>query len=178
MSNIKLLSTRVSNPVDYRVPSTFWLHRALRDQGGSILLTDAMRCVEPTWTEGVAVVQAVCAQLEPGETPPAIGDIVLSRSGAVSFPLGGIVDVDVAIQAVGRLLTGFLRAGGGPLAAWEATELSRHAPMSFGSVQGFGAALTCFPTAYFQQSRDLVPSRSRAATRGSRVVSDPPEFVW
>ncbi len=145
-----------------------------------------MRCVAPTWIEGVAVVQAVCAQLERGETPPAIGDIVLSESGAVSFPLGGIVDVDVAIQAVGRLLTRFLRAGGGPLSAWEASELSLHSPMAFGSVRGFGAALTCFPpdrgprelAAYVKQSRARVPAPSRPPARGTRVATDPPAFAW
>ena len=165
---------------------TFRALRAVRDKGGSMRLIDAMRCVEPTWIEGVAVVQAVCAQLDHGETPPAIGDIVLSRFGAVSFPLGGIIDVDVAIQAVGRLLIRFLRAGSCPLPVWEATELTRHSPMAFGSVRGVGAALTCFPAhrgpqelaAFFQQARDLVPAQPRAATHGSRGVTDPPAFVW
>lgn len=165
---------------------TFRALRAARDKSGSMRLVDAMRCVEPTWVEGVAVVQAVCAQLARGETPPAIGDIVLLRSGAVSFPLGGIIDVDLAIQAVGRLLTVFLRVCGGPLSMWEATDLTRCAPMSFGSVQGFGAALTCFPTergaqelaAYFQQSRDLVRAASPTAARRRPVASAPSAFVW
>lgn len=165
---------------------TFRALRAARDKSASMRLVDAMRCVEPTWVEGVAVVQAVCAQLARGETPPAIGDIVLLRSGAVSFPLGGIIDVDLAIQAMGRLLTVFLRVCGGPLSMWEATELTRSAPMSFGSVQGFGAALTCFPTergaqelaAYFQQSRDLVRAASPTAARRRPVASAPSAFVW
>ncbi len=165
---------------------TFRALRAARDKSGSMRLVDAMRCVEPTWVEGVAVVQAVCAQLARGETPPAIGDIVLLRSGAVSFPLGGIIDVDLAIQAMGRLLTVFLRVCGGPLSMWEATELTRCAPMSFSSVQGFRAALTCFPTergakdlaAYFQQSRDLVGAASPTAARRRPGASAPSAFVW
>ena len=210
---IKLLSIRVSIPLDYRVPQhvfassavvdagrrpalsgitgpatnpTFRAVRAARDTHRWLRLRDAMRRVEPTWIEGVAVVQAVCAQLDHGETPPAIGDIVLSEAGAVSFPLGGMSDVDVAIQAVGRLLTGFLRAGGGPLSAWEAVELTLHSPMFFGSVRGFGAALNCFPAhrgprelaAYFKQSRDLGPAHTRTTARGGRIVADPPAFAW
>ncbi len=165
---------------------TFRALRAARDKRDSMRLSEAMRCVEPTWIEGVAVVQAVCAQLEPGETPPAIGDIVFSSSGVVSFPLGGISDADVAIQAVGRLLTGFLRGGACPLAVWEATERARHDPMSFGSVRGFGAALTCFPTlrgpqqlaAFVQVSRERALVHPRAAAHGNRRVTDPPTFVW
>lgn len=165
---------------------TFRSLRAARDKSDSMRLVDAMGCVEPTWIEGVAVVQAVCAQLARGETPPAIGDIVLLRSGAVSFPLGGIIDVDLAIQGMGRLLTVFLRSCGGPLSMWEAAELTRRAPMSFGSVHGFGAALTCFPTepgarelaAYFQQSRDLVRASSPTAARRRSAASAPSAFVW
>ena len=159
--------------------------RAARDKGGSMRLLDAMRCVAPTWIEGVAVVQAVCAQLSLGETPPAIGDIVLLRSGAVSFPLGGMVDADVAIQAVGRLLAAFLRACGGPLALWDATDVARQAPMSFRTVHGFGAALTCLPTqrgaqdlaAYFRLAQALAPITARTPRR-SRVVTAPTDFVW
>jgi hypothetical protein len=166
--------------------SSYRVLRAARDKSGAVRLSDAMRSVEPTWIEGVAVVQAVCAQLEPGETPPAIGDIVVSSSGAVSFPLGGISDADVAIQAMGRLLTSFLRTGGCPLVVWEATECARRSPMSFGSVRGFGAALTCFPAlrgpqdlaAYVQVSRERVASHPRAAARGSRRAADPLSFVW
>lgn len=173
------------DPIAAATP-TFRALRAARDKSGSMRLIDAMRCVEPTWVEGVAVTQAVCAQLARGETPPAIGDIVLLRSGAVLFPLGGIIDVDLAIQAMGRLLTVFLRVCGGPLSLWEATELTRCAPMSFGSVHGFGAALTCFPTergaqelaSYFQQSRDLVRAASPPAARRTPVASAPPSFVW
>lgn len=166
--------------------ATFRVLRAARNKIGSLRLSDAMRCVEPTWIEGVAVVQAVCAQLEHGETPPAIGDIIVSSTGAVSFPLGGISDADVAIQAIGRLLTGFLRVGGCPLAVWEATERARHAPMAFGSVRGFGAALTCFPAlrgpqdlaAYVQSSREQMAAHPRAVARGGQRVADPIQFVW
>ena len=143
--------------------ATYRALRAARDQRGAMRLIDAMRALEPTWIEGVAVVQAVCAQLGPNEIPPAVGDIVLSDTGAVSFPLSGIAGADVAIQAVARLLTGFLRAGGCPLPVWEATERAQRAPMSFGSVSGFGAALTQFPAqrgpeqlaAFVQQARAL-----------------------
>lgn len=160
--------------------------RAARDKSGSARLIDAMHYVEPTWIEGIAVVQAVCAQLDPGETPPAIGDIVLSASGTVSFPLGGIVMADVAIQAVGRLLTGFLRAGGCPLSVWEASERADRSPMSFGSVRGFGAALTILPAhrgpeqlaALVRQLRDLAPGTPRLRTPAGRASAGSRAFLW
>ncbi|MEP7116148.1 MAG: hypothetical protein ABI880_01095 [Acidobacteriota bacterium] len=166
--------------------ATFRELRAARATVGRTRLVDAMRFVEPTWVEGVAVVQAVCAQIEPGETPPAVGDIVLSDSGAVSFPLGGMSGADVAIQAVGRLLTGFLHAGGCPLLIWDATEWAECAPMSFGSVRGFGAALTCFPRlrgaeqlmAFLRQSRDLARSHPRGLSRGAPGDSEQRAFFW
>ncbi len=143
-------------------------------------LTDAMSALEPTWAEGVAVVQAVCAQLGPRETPPAAGDIVLSLSGAVSFPLGGIADLDASIQGVARLLAFVVRGGGCPVAIAKAIELAQYSPMTFASVKGFGAALAVVPAergpralaAYFWQARALVTdargrtSRSHAAASG------------
>ena len=166
--------------------STFRELRAARDQSGSVRLIDAMHCVQPTWSEGIAVVQAVCAQLDPGVTPPAIGDIVLSASGAVSFPLGGIVMTDVAIQAVGRLLTSFLHAGGCPLSVWEASERAERSPMSFGSVRGFGDALTIPPAhrgpaqlaAFVRQSHELRPATPRARKPAARLGTGPRTFFW
>ena len=50
-----------------------------------VRLRDLIVRVEPTWVEAVAVVQAVCAQLKPGDAAPALDTIRVSASGAVSF---------------------------------------------------------------------------------------------
>ncbi len=135
-------------------------------------LMDAIGRVEPTWVEAVAVVQAVCAQLEAGQAPPDLGDIMLSANGTVSFPPSGAADTEVGIKAVGRLLTGILRQGDCPMPVWEASEGARRSPKTFGSVRAFGESLTCFPArqgpqelaAYFQSSRRLVKHPARPAT--------------
>lgn len=140
--------------------------------GDAMRLIDAMGRVEPSWVEAVAVVQAVCAQLEPGQAPPALDDIMFSPAGMVSFPPGGPAEAAAAIRAAGRLLTAILRQGDCPMPVWEATEQSRRSPMAFGSVRGFGESLTCFPArqgpqelaAYFQSSRRLVRNPARPAT--------------
>ncbi len=135
-------------------------------------LMDAIGRVEPTWVEAVAVVQSVCAQLEPGQAPPDLGDIMLSATGTVSFSPAGAADADAAVKAAGRLLTGILRQGDCPMPVWEASEAARRSPKSFGSVRAFGESLTCFPAhqgpqelaAYFQSSRRLVKNPARPAT--------------
>ncbi len=140
--------------------------------GDPMRLTDAIGRVEPTWVEAVAIVQAVCAQLEPGQAPPSLGDIMLSATGTVSFPPSDVADADAAVKAAGRLLTGILRQGDCPMPVWEATEGARRAPQTFGSARAFGESLTCFPAhqgprelaAYFQSSRRLVKNPARPAT--------------
>ena len=55
---------------------------------------------------------------------------------------------------------------------WEATELARRSPGTFGSARAFGESLTCFPphqgpqelAAYFQSSRRIVCNSARPAT--------------
>lgn len=111
----------------------------------AVRLAEALQAVEPTWAEAVAIVQAVCARLEPERTPPAIGDIRISARGQVTFAPGGLVDRDVAIQLTARLLA---RLAGGdhcPFEVSESIERAALAPMSFGSTRGFGDALTCIP---------------------------------
>jgi hypothetical protein len=139
---------------------------------GSVRLIDVMARVEPTWVEAVAVVQAVCAQLAPNQAPPMAGDIILSNDGAVSFAASGMSDDEAAIKAVGRLLTSILRQGDCPMPVWEATELARRSPQTFGTPQRFGQSLTCFPAhqgpqelaAYVTSSRRQVLNPARPAT--------------
>lgn len=111
----------------------------------AIRVADAMRRVDLSWAEAVAIVQAVCRQLEPGRTPPAVGDLRVCAGGLVTFPPGGMVDEDVAIQLTARLLTRLVGDGPWPLELCEAVERAHLAPMTFGSVRGFGAALQCIP---------------------------------
>lgn len=135
-------------------------------------LVDVISRVEPTWVEAVAVVQAVCAQLEPGQTPPPVADIMLSTAGAVSFGSTGPGEGEAAVTAAGRLLTAILRQGDCPMPVWEATELARRSPGEFGTAKAFGASLTCFPAhqgpqelaAYVESSRRLVLNPARPAT--------------
>ena len=76
------------SPAPWRFPSvtTFRSPPLSRPWSGTMRLMDAIGRVEPTWVEAVAVVQAVCAQIGPGQAPPDLGGIMLSKSGAVSFP--------------------------------------------------------------------------------------------
>lgn len=129
-------------------------------RGGAMRLVDAMGRVEPSWVEAVAVVQAVCARLEPGQAPPALDEILLSKGGWVSFPPPGRAVADRAVGAAGQLLTAILGQGVCPMPVWDATELARRSPHTFGSVRAFGASLTCLPAhqgpldlaAYFESS--------------------------
>jgi hypothetical protein len=111
----------------------------------AIRVADAIGRVELSWAEAVAIVQAVCRQIELARTPPAIGDLRIGAGGLVTFPPGGMVDEDVAIQLTARLLTRLIGAGPWPLELCEAVERAHLAPMTFGSVRGFGAALQCIP---------------------------------
>ena len=51
----------------------------------------------------------------------------------------------MAIQLTARLLTRLIGEGPWPLELCEAVERAHLAPMTFGSVRGFGAALQCIP---------------------------------
>lgn len=143
---------------------------ALADE--RLRLVDVISRVEPTWVEAVAVVQAVCAQLEPGKMPPPVADIMVSTTGAVSFAATGSGEDAAAVTAAGRLLTSILRQGDCPMPVWEATELARRSPGEFGTAKAFGASLTCFPAhqgpqelaAYVESSRRLILNPARPAT--------------
>ena len=136
-------------------------------------LVDAIGRVEPSWVEAVAVVQAVCARLEPGQAPPALDDILVSKAGRVSFPPPGRAVADRAVGAAGQLLTAILGQGVCPMPVWDATELARRSPHTFGSVRAFGASLTCLPVTlpfslsnpYFFGGPDLVRAKARGAVR-------------
>ncbi len=147
----------------------------------TVALVDAMARVDPTWVEAVAIVQAVCAQLEPGQTPPPIADILVSTTGAVSFGPTGLGDGETAVRAAGRLLTAILRQADCPMPVWEATEAARRAPGTFGSARAFGASLTCFPAhqgpqelaAYVESSRRQIlnPARPATASFGTEITA-------
>ncbi|MCC6991509.1 MAG: hypothetical protein IT181_21085 [Acidobacteria bacterium] len=140
--------------------------------GDGMRLVDVMARVEPTWVEAVAVVQAVCAQLAPGEAAPALDAIRVSLNGDVSFPLTGPADDISTVKAVGRLLTGILRTGDCPMPVWEASERARRTPAAVGSARAVGAALTCFPAAqgphelaqFVQSACTMAPPTARPAT--------------
>ncbi len=147
--------------------------------GHVMRLVDVIARVEPTWVEAVAVVQAVCAQLAPGEAAPALDAIRVSTAGQVSFPAAGPADDISTVKAVGRLLTGILRTGDCPMPVWEASERARRTPAAVGSARAFGAALTCFPAAqgphelalYVQSARTVAPPTARPATASFSAAS-------
>ncbi len=150
-------------------------------RGGAMRLVDAIGRVEPSWVEAVAVVQAICARLEPGQAPPALHDIMLSREGHVSFPPSGRAGTASAIDAAGQLLTALLGQGVCPMPVWDATELARRSPKTFGSPKAFGASLSCVAAhdgpqelaAYFQSSltanTPTLPVPSSFAVRGLTI---------
>lgn len=150
-------------------------------------LVDAIGRVDPTWVEAVAVVQAVCAQLDAGAAPPALTDIMLSSSGAVSFPASAPADAASAVRASGALLSAILRHSDCPLPVWEATEKARQSPSSYGSARGFGASLTCLPAShgpaelagYFQDARRARGTSPRPPTSafGLRGLTTPALFA-
>lgn len=135
-------------------------------------LVDAIARVEPTWVEAVAVVQAVCARLLPGEAVPALETIIISPAGAVSFPPAGASDDITAVKAIGGLLGGILSSGDCPMPVWDATERARRAPATIGTARSFGAALTCVLESqgprelqqYAEAARRVGPRSARAAT--------------
>jgi hypothetical protein len=113
----------------------------------SVRLVELVTVGEPTWAEAVAVVQAVCAQLKPGEAAPALDAIRISSSGAVSFDPAGTADNLTTVTALGALLAAILRSDGCPMLVWEALERARYAPATVGDARAFGASLTCLPPA-------------------------------
>lgn len=139
--------------------------------GSPMRLIDAISRVEPTWVEAVAVVQAVCAQLAPGQAAPPLDAIMISASGTVSFPPMGHDDDPSVVKAAGRLLSAVLRSGDCPMPVWESMELARRSPQSAGSAQAFGRSLTCFPASqgpvelakYYLAARQVVQT-ARPAT--------------
>ena len=112
-----------------------------------MLFVDAMRRVEPTWVEAVAVVQTVCAQLTAGQAAPALNVLTLEPSGAVTFPAAGAGDDLDAVRALGQLLLTTLKGSVCPMHVWEAVERATYQPASFGSARAFGAALTALTSA-------------------------------
>lgn len=112
---------------------------------GAVRLVDAMARAEATWVEAVAVAQAVCAQLRPGDAVPALEALSLTPTGAVLFAPTGLADEVKNVEALGRLLTGILRRGDCPFAVWELVERARTSPGKIGNAQAFRAALTCLP---------------------------------
>lgn len=112
---------------------------------GPIRLPDAMQRVEPSWVEAVAIVQAVCAQLPPGQAAPTIDSLVIAANGAVTFPPTAAADDHAAVRGAGQLLNAVLRAAGCPMPVWDATERALRTPATFGSAAAFGVALTSVP---------------------------------
>lgn len=142
----------------------------------SVRLVELMTSGEPTWAEAVAVVQAVCAQLKPGDAAPALDAIRVSSSGTVAFEPAGTSDNLTTVTAVGQLLAAILRSGDCPLPVWEASERARCAPATVGSARAFGASLTCLPPA--NGPRELAQfvksAQAHAVPQPAAVVSAEP----
>jgi hypothetical protein len=141
-------------------------------QETSMRLVDAMSRVEPTWVEAVAVVQAICAGLEPGRGMPALDEIMISHTGVVSFPPTPPTADAAAIKAAGRLIASILKSGDCPMPLWESMEQARRSPTAAGTVRQYGLSLTCFPATqggtelakYFAAARRVVAPTARPAT--------------
>lgn len=146
--------------------------------GAPMRLVDAIARVEPTWVEAVAVVQAVCAQLSPGQAAPPLDAILIGPSGAVSFPAAGAADDRAAVTAAGRLLSAVLRSGDCPMPVWESMELARRSPQTAGTAQAFGQSLQCFPALqgpgelakYYQAARAAARPSARPATASFSIA--------
>lgn len=157
-----------------------------RSADDSVRLVDVVASVEPTWVEAVAVVQAVCAQLKPGEAAPALDAIRISPAGTVSFEPAGSADPLTTVGAIGQLLAGILRSGDCPLPVWEVSERARRAPASVGDARAFGAALTCLPPAhgpkelaqFVQAARNVAPPRSVPPPPPRVVPPVKPAKLW
>lgn len=119
-----------------------------RGADDSVRLIDLVTSGEPSWVEAVAVVQAVCAQLKPGDAAPSLDAIRISSSGAVSFEPAGTADDVATVTAMGQLLVAILRSGDCPLPVWEASERARRSPAAVGDARAFGASLSCLPPAH------------------------------
>lgn len=130
-----------------------------------VLFVEAMRHVEPTWVEAVAVVQSVCAQLSAGQAAPTLQVLTLTPSGAVTFPAPSAGDDLAAVRSLGQLLRATVQGGVCPMQVWDAIERATCQPVSFGSVRAFGAALTGL-TAVEQSTQDLCEYYAAAASVG------------
>ena len=132
---------------------------------GGVRFVDLAARVEPSWVEAVAVVQAVCAQLQPGQAAPAIDAIRVSTSGEVSFAAVASADEVTAVRGVGRLLTEILPTGDCPLSVIEASERASRAPTALISARAFGDALTCLPHAHGPRELAQYVRAAEAAAR-------------
>jgi hypothetical protein len=151
-------------------------HASLRVSDDRVRLVDLVTSGEPTWVEAVAVVQAVCAQLKPGDAAPAFDGIRISSSGTVSFEPAGTADDLATVMAMGQLLAAILRAGDCPLPVWEASERARRAPAAVGDARAFGALLTCLPPAHGPRelAQFVKSAQAQAAPEPPPVVSAEP----
>lgn len=152
--------------------------RAVAAGPGPVRLVDGMHLVEPTWVEAVSIVKAVCVQLAWRQMPPAIGDVVVTSSGRVSFPPGGIADEDVSIQAMARLLGQLLGRGLCPLQVWTAIDRATEAPMLFRTVHGFGDFLSCLPSVEIEGCLAAYVARVRAMPAGPAPPSHRAARRW
>lgn len=139
-----------------------------RRPDGHARFIDLAARLEPGWVEAVAVLQAVCAQMRPGQAAPTLDTIRVSASGEVSFMAVAGADEATAVRGVGRLLAEILPRGDCPLSVIEASERASRTPAAVSSAQAFGAALTCLPHAH--GPRELA-QYVRAAEAAARPVT-------
>lgn len=139
-----------------------------RRPDGHARFIDLAARLEPGWVEAVAVLQAVCAQMRPGQAAPTLDTIRVSASGEVSFMTVAGADEATAVRGVGRLLAEILPRGDCPLSVIEASERASRTPAAVSSAQAFGAALTCLPHAH--GPRELA-QYVRAAEAAARPVT-------
>ena len=85
-----------------------------RRPDGHARFIDLAARLEPGWVEAVAVLQAVCAQMRPGQAAPTLDTIRVSASGEVSFMAVAGADEATAVRGVGRLLAEILPRGIAP----------------------------------------------------------------
>lgn len=146
-----------------------------------VRLVDAITRVEPTWVEVVAIAQAVCAQLSPGQKAPALDSLSINPNGGVMFPPPGAGDEHAAVAAVGRLIAVLLGSGDCPMPLWELIEQARREPESVGNPAAYGRMLTCFPatlgpvelTRYYQAVRQAKPGKVRPAMAALAYPTSP-----
>ncbi len=97
--------------------------------------------------------------------------ILLSKSGRVSFPPAGRAVPRRAVERAGQLLSAILGQGVCPMPLWDAIEMARRAPDTFGSTRAFGASLTCLPA--HQGPRDLAAYFASSLNAGAHTIPMP-----